>query len=116
MVTREIKDVMDSIVPDDSWMHAYSYSGYPTCCAVALKDIEILQREGLRENARNMGSVLHARLIAAFGAHANARDIRGGKELLAAVEFVEDPARKRTLPRIAGSLRGFRRSSKKREC
>jgi adenosylmethionine-8-amino-7-oxononanoate aminotransferase len=94
MVTKAIKDVMDSVKPEDRWMHAYTYSGHPTCCAVALKNIEIIERERLCENAEEMGGRLHASLIAAFGDHANAGDIRGGKGLLAAVEFVEDRATK----------------------
>ena len=42
-----------------------------------------------------MGKRLHAALISAFGDHPNAGDIRGGKGLLAAVEFVEDRATKK---------------------
>ena len=92
MVTRAIKDVMDSVKPEDRWMHAYTNSGHPTCCAVALKNIEILQRERLLENATKMGERLQAGLQAAFGDHPNTGDIRSGKGLLAAVEFVEDRA------------------------
>ena len=95
MVTKTIKDVMDSVKPENRWMHAYTYSGHPTCCAVALKNIEIMQREGLCENAEKMGERLHAGLTSAFGNHPNAGDIRGGKGLLAAVEFVEDRATKK---------------------
>jgi putrescine---pyruvate transaminase len=94
MVSKAIKEVMDSVKPEDRWMHAYTYSAHATCCAVALKNIEILEREGLCENARKMGERLHAGLRAAFGSHPNAGDIRGGKGLLAAVEFVEDRATK----------------------
>jgi adenosylmethionine-8-amino-7-oxononanoate aminotransferase len=76
-------------------MHAYTYSAHPTCCAVALKNIEIIERERLCDNAEKSGERLYAGLIAAFGEHANAGDIRGGKGLLAAVEFVEDRATKK---------------------
>src|SRR2546425_42116 len=82
MVSREIKDTMDSVKPEDRWMHAYTYSGHPTCCAVGLKNIEIMERERLWEKA--------------FKDHPNAGDIRGGKGLLAAVELVEDKASKRS--------------------
>ena len=76
-------------------MHAYTYSAHPTCCAVALKNIEIIERENLCENAARMGERLHAALVSALGDHPNAGDIRGGKGLLAAVEFVEDrPSKK----------------------
>jgi putrescine aminotransferase len=99
MVTSAIKEVMDSVKPEDRWMHAYTNSGHPTCCAVALKNIEIMQRERLGENAAKMGERLRAGLTAAFGGHPNAGDIRGGKGLLAAVEFVEDRATKKNFPR-----------------
>ena len=101
MVTRAIKEAMDSVSPADRWMHAYTYSGHPTCCAVALKNIEIMQRERLWENAAAMGDRLQAGLIAAFGDQPNTGDIRGGKGLLAAVEFVEDRAtRKNFAPHL----------------
>jgi putrescine aminotransferase len=94
MVTGAIKEVMDSVEPDDRWMHAYTNSGHPTCCAVALKNIEIMQRERLGENAAKMGDRLAAGLTEAFGDEPNTGDIRSGKGLLAAVEFVEDRATK----------------------
>src|SRR5881296_2495800 len=96
MVSREIKDVMDSVKPEDRWMHAYTYSGHPTCCAVALKNLEIMERERLSENAAKMGTRLYAGLQSAFKDHPNAGDIRGGKGLLAAVELVEDRPSKRS--------------------
>jgi adenosylmethionine-8-amino-7-oxononanoate aminotransferase len=112
MVNRAIKDAMDSVKPADRWMHAYTYSGHPTCCAVALKNLEILEREGLCDKADRMGKRLHAGLIAAFRDHPNAGDIRGGKGLLAAVEFVEDRATKKNFagehkvsPRIQAEMR-----------
>jgi len=95
MVTKAIKEVMDSVKPEDRWMHAYTYSGHPTCCAVGIKNIEIIEREGLCENSEKMGNRLHAGLRAAFGGHPHAGDIRGGKGLLSAVEFVEDRATKK---------------------
>jgi adenosylmethionine-8-amino-7-oxononanoate aminotransferase len=75
-------------------MHAYTYSGHPTCCAVALKNLEIMERERLWENAATMGDRLLAGLQDAFKGHAHVGDIRGGKGLLGAVEIVEDPATK----------------------
>jgi len=108
MVTSAIKEAMDSVKPEDRWMHAYTNSGHPTCCAVAVKNIEIMQRERLWENAAKMGERLHAGLKAAFGDHPNAGDIRSGKGLLAAVEFVEDRATMKNFPpdlKFAASLK-----------
>ena len=98
MVSREIKDAMDSVAPENRWMHAFTYSGHPTCCAVGLKNIEIMERERLWENAAKMGTRLYEGLKQAFGGHPHAGDIRGGKGLLAAVELVADKGTKATFP------------------
>jgi putrescine aminotransferase len=98
MVSKAIKAAMDSVKPEDRWMHAYTYSAHPTCCAVALKNIEIIEREGLCENAASMGDRLRSALLAAFGEHPNVGDIRCGKGLLAALELVEDRATKKNFP------------------
>jgi putrescine---pyruvate transaminase len=90
LVKQQIKDVLDSVEPANRWMHGYTYSGHPACCAVALRNIEIIEREDLLQNSAKMGDVLLAALQDAFADHPNVGDIRGGKGLLAAVEFVED--------------------------
>ena len=111
MVSREIKDAIDSVKPEDRWMHAYTYSGHPTCCAVALRNLEIMERERLWDNAALMGTRLHAGLQAAFGDHPHVGDIRGGKGLLAALEFVQDrgtkaffPAETKVGPRVQAEM------------
>jgi putrescine---pyruvate transaminase len=107
LVSKAIKDAMESVKPEDRWMHAYTYSGHPTCCAVALKNLEIMDRERLWENAAKMGDRLHEGLKSAFADHPNAGDIRGGKGLLAAVEFVADRSTKANFPveqKVAGRL------------
>jgi putrescine---pyruvate transaminase len=98
MMTTEIREALDSVEPANRWMHGYTNSGHPTCCAVALKNIEIIEREGLVENSAKMGEILLGALKDAVGDHPHAGDIRGGKGLLAAVEFVEDRAAKRNFP------------------
>jgi adenosylmethionine-8-amino-7-oxononanoate aminotransferase len=95
MVSKAIKEAMDSVKLEDRWMHAYTYSGHPTCCAVGIKNLEIMERERLWERAALMGKRLHEGLHAAFDDHPNLGDIRSGKGLLAAVELVEDKATKK---------------------
>jgi adenosylmethionine-8-amino-7-oxononanoate aminotransferase len=97
MVTKEIKEAMDSVDPTNRWMHAFTFSGHPTCCAVALKNIEIMRSEHLCENAAKMGERLYQALLGSLGDHANVGEVRGGKGLLAAVEFVEDRTTKKNL-------------------
>jgi adenosylmethionine-8-amino-7-oxononanoate aminotransferase len=98
MVTKAIKDAMDNVKPEDRWMHAYTYSGHPTCCAVAVKNLEIMERERLADNAAKMGARLHDGLLSTFKDHPHVGDIRGGKGLLAALELVEDRATKKNFP------------------
>lgn len=42
----------------DTLFHGYTYSGHPMACAVALKNIEIIEKEKLVDNARIMGEEL----------------------------------------------------------
>jgi putrescine---pyruvate transaminase len=98
MISQEIKNALDSVAPANRWMHGFTNSGHPACCAVALRNLEIIERDGLVENSARMGNVLLAAVRDAFGAHPHAGDIRGGKGLLAAVELVEDRASKKNFP------------------
>jgi len=95
MVSKAVKEAMDTVKPEDKWMHAYTYSGHPTCCAVGLKNVEIMERERLAERSAALGTRLHKALHAAFDGHPNVGDIRAGKGLLAAIELVEDKATKK---------------------
>jgi putrescine---pyruvate transaminase len=95
MVSKAIKEAMDTVKVEDRWMHAYTYSGHPTCCAVGIANLAIMERERLWERAAAMGKRLHDGLHAAFDDHPNLGDIRSGKGLLAAVELVEDKATKK---------------------
>ena len=95
MLTLEIKEALESVEPANRWMHGYTYSGHPTCCAVAMRNIEIIEREGLLEHSAKMGNILLETLKSALGGHPNVGEFRGGKGLLAAVEFVEDRPTKR---------------------
>ena len=61
-VSDAIRDVINGVPPGKRWMHAYTYSGHPTCCAVALKNIEILESEGLVERADRPGRRFAERL------------------------------------------------------
>ena len=45
--------------------HGFTYNGHPTCCAVALRNLEIIEREGLLAHAVEMGARLLDRLAPA---------------------------------------------------
>jgi putrescine aminotransferase len=92
MVSRKIQEVLESAEPANRWMHGYTNSGHPACCAAALRNIGIIEAETLLDNCRRKGELLFRALQDAFADHPNVGDIRGGKGLLAALEFVEDRA------------------------
>jgi adenosylmethionine-8-amino-7-oxononanoate aminotransferase len=84
----EIRDAILSAPPNQRWMHAYTYSGHATCCAVGLKNLDILERENLVERAEQMGQRLLAGLQTLMELPM-VGDVRG-LGLMAAVEFVAD--------------------------
>jgi putrescine---pyruvate transaminase len=114
IISKEIRSALNSVEPGNRWMHGFTNSGHPTCCAVALKNIEIIEREGLLENSAKMGDLLLAMLREAFEDHPNVGDIRGGKGLIAAVEFVADRGSKENFPTEKGFGAQLRREMQKR--
>ena len=62
MVSREVHQAILNAPPTERFMHAATYSGHPTCCAVALRNLDIFEREGLVERAATMGARLQAGL------------------------------------------------------
>ena len=88
MVSQSILDAMLSVPYADRWMHAYTYSGHPTCCAVGLRNLDIIEQEGLVENAAKMGARLLAGLRSLQDLQA-VGDVRG-LGLMAGVELVAD--------------------------
>lgn len=68
--------------------NGFTYSGHPVCAAAALKNIEIIEGEGLFEHVRNVTPHFEARL-AALARLALVGDARG-QGLLGCVECVAD--------------------------
>jgi len=95
-VSDKIREIINGVPPNKRWMHAYTYSGHPTCCAVALKNIEIIQNEGLVERAADAGGRLLQKLRALEPLD-GVGHVRG-KGLIAAVEVVADKATKQLFP------------------
>jgi adenosylmethionine-8-amino-7-oxononanoate aminotransferase len=66
-----------------------TYGGHPVACAVGLKNIEIIEREGLVDRARDVGDFLRGSLEAALDGHPLVGEVRG-MGLLIGVELVTD--------------------------
>lgn len=72
-----------------TFRHGATYAGHPTCCAAALKNIEILEREALISR----GAELEKNLVAALSPLADndqVAEVRGGVGLLAAIELSQE--------------------------
>src|SRR6201996_5526085 len=92
IISRHMHEVLLDAPPDEKFMHAATYSGHPVCCAVALANIDVIDKEGMLERARVQGDRFRAGLETLL-ALPNVGDVRG-IGMLAAIELVEDKASK----------------------
>ncbi|MGH7678485.1 MAG: aspartate aminotransferase family protein, partial [Gemmatimonadaceae bacterium] len=99
-VSDKVRDVMNGVPPGKRWMHAYTYSGHATCCAVALENIDIMEREDLVARAAASGARLLERLNTLVDDD-NVGHVRG-QGLIAAVEVVLDKSTKQLFPAESG--------------
>lgn len=87
-----VSDRVASVLVDKGgeFYHGYTYSGHPVACAVALKNLEIIEQEGLVERVRDdTGPYFAERLNSMIGDHPIVGEIRT-LGLLAAIEIVKD--------------------------
>jgi adenosylmethionine-8-amino-7-oxononanoate aminotransferase len=70
------------------FMHVHTYNNHPVATAVGLKNLEIIEREGLVQNSAEVGAYLLEGLRS-LSNHPTVGDVRG-LGLMCAVEFVRD--------------------------
>ena len=88
LATTQVADVFSG-GPEKSWSHMYTYSAHPGGVAAALKNLEIVERENLMENARLRGEQLRDRLLEMKDKHPIVGDARGTC-LIQGLEIVKD--------------------------
>ena len=91
MVSQEIQNAINEAPLDLKFMHAATYSGHATCCAVGLANIAIIEREGLVERAAKIGAWFQSRLHEALTPLSTVGEVRG-LGMMAAVELVSPQA------------------------
>lgn len=69
--------------------HGWTYSAHPVCVAAAHANLDIVEREDLTGNAREVGAYLQTQLHEQLAEHPMVAEVRG-VGLLAALEFVAD--------------------------
>lgn len=102
LISRKVHDTMLAAPADQKFMHAATYSAHPACCAVGLRNVELIEQEGLVENAAAMGRRLLAGLetlrdLAPVG------DVRG-LGLMCGVELVENKETRKPAMGLGGKV------------
>ncbi|MFM9023383.1 MAG: aminotransferase class III-fold pyridoxal phosphate-dependent enzyme, partial [Solirubrobacterales bacterium] len=69
--------------------HGQTYSGHPTCCAAAIANLDVIERDGLLERGREMEGEL-AGALDPLGAHPLVGEVRSGIGALAAVALAPE--------------------------
>ena len=88
LISAEIFDVISSAGKESSFAQGYTYTGHPVCCAAALKNLEIMERERLLEHVRSVGPYFEQKIfeLADLPLVGDAR----GRSFMFALEFVCD--------------------------
>jgi taurine-pyruvate aminotransferase len=99
-IRREIFEAFKGAEEYDHFRHVNTFGGNPAACALAMRNLEIMEDEDLPARSAEMGEKLRARL-ARLEDHPNVGQIRH-KGLLFGVELVED--RESRAPARAGKV------------
>ncbi|HEX9160026.1 MAG TPA: aminotransferase [Rhizomicrobium sp.] len=87
------------LTAEEELVHGFTYSGHPVAAAVAVKNLEVIEREALVPRVKHtIGPYLQRRLRETFDAHPLVGEVRGDG-LLAAIELVPDKPKRRFFPR-----------------
>ena len=91
IISDRVMEQMSDLGKPSSYTNGYTYSAHPVCCAAALKNIEIIERENLTENAALVGAYLQDQLKKRLGHFQTVGEIRG-VGLMVGIELVADRA------------------------
>jgi L-2,4-diaminobutyrate transaminase len=102
VISNKIWDVLESGSAEyGPVMHGFTYSGHPVGSAIGLANLDIMEREGLIENAAKVGPYLLNQLRETVGDHPYIGDLRG-EGLVMAAEFIADRETRRPFdPKLA---------------
>jgi len=92
ILSERVHGAILSAPTDQRYMHAATYSGHPVCCAVGLRNVEIIEQENLVERSAQMGNRLLAALEELYNLP-NVGEVRG-IGMMCGVELVADKSTK----------------------
>jgi len=95
VISEKIWTVLRDASPEvGAFMHGFTYSGHPVGGAVAMANLDIMERERLIENSAEIGRHLRDQLKDRLADNPYVGEVRG-TGLMVAVEFVADKAARR---------------------
>jgi putrescine---pyruvate transaminase len=87
------------LAANEELVHGFTYSGHPVAAAVALKNLEVIERQGLVPRVKQaIGPYLQRCLHEALDSHPLVGEVRG-VGMLAAIELVPDKPARTFFPR-----------------
>ena len=93
-VTDEIWQLLkEGSVKYGNFAHGYTYAGHPIGAAVAMANLDIIEKENLVDNAATVGAYFHQQLKHRFANDSFVAEVRG-TGMIAAVQLVKDKANK----------------------
>lgn len=95
-VRKEIYESFKGTEEYDYFRHVNTFGGNPAACALALKNLEIMEKENLFDRSRDLGKQLVNELSVLLQDHPFVGDVRG-KGLLVGIELVKDKKTKEPL-------------------
>jgi adenosylmethionine-8-amino-7-oxononanoate aminotransferase len=99
-VKRELYESFANAGEYDRFRHVNTFGGHPAGCAVAIKNLQIMEDEKLPERSAEKGKKLLDKLSGELESHPNVGDVRG-RGLLIGIEFVEEKESKTPAPDMA---------------
>jgi putrescine---pyruvate transaminase len=84
------RDIVATLKTGGDFVHGFTYSGHPVSAAVALRNIEIIEREDLVTRTRDVSGPMLARALARLKNHPLVGEVRS-LGLLGAIEIVSAP-------------------------
>jgi putrescine aminotransferase len=102
IASKRVHEAIESAPLDRRFMHAATYSGHPVCCAVGLRNVEIIEEDGLVERAAEMGPLL-LRGLEELRDLPQVGDVRG-LGMMCGVELVADKGTKAPLIGTSGRI------------
>jgi putrescine aminotransferase len=92
MISDTVGEVLEA--GEGEFAHGYTYSGHPVACAVALANIDLIERDGLIAKVRDETGPYLAEKLAGLADHPLVGEVRS-EGLIGAIELVADKAKRK---------------------